>query len=245
MTADVQHIGRPNASPVLRASIAEQIAALRGPDAPAAPPPLLEIAVERVALPGGHVLVARPSDWPELRENEAFDKRPTPYWAVPWPSGLSLARLVASQPPKGKRVLELGCGLAIPTVAAARAGAAHVLATDVNTDSIVFAAHNLHLNDVTGDTAVGDWRQIVETFADEPWDLVLAADVLYTRENVQLLVDVLPGLLAPGGEVWLADPRRAGAGEFLPIAKKLWHVDSHEDPEDDRVMLHRLHGRRR
>ena len=108
MTADVQSTPRPNASPALRASIAEQIVALRGPGAPAPPDSLLEIAVERVAVPGDTVHVARPSDWPQLREDEAFDKRTTPYWAVPWPSGLSLARLVAAQPPKGKRVLELG-----------------------------------------------------------------------------------------------------------------------------------------
>ena len=244
MTADVQSTPRANASPVLRASIAEQVAALRGDGAPEAPASLLEIAVERVALADGHLLVARPSDWPELRENEAFDKRPTPYWAVPWPSGLALARWVAAEPPKGLRVLELGCGLALPAIAAARAGAAHVLATDVNTDAIVFAAHNLHLNGVTGDTVAGDWREVVETLSDEPWDLILAADVLYTRENVQALVDVLPRLLKPSGEVWLADPRRAGAGEFLPIAKKLYRVDSRQDEQDDRVMLHRLSARR-
>ena len=233
----------PNASPVLRASIAEQLAALRGPGAPSPPASMLEIAVEHVALPGGHVLVARPTDWPQLREDEAFDKRLTPYWAVPWPSGLALARHVAAEAPKGKRVLELGCGLGIPSIAAARGGAAHVLATDVNTDAVVFCAHNLHLNEVTGETAAGDWRETVELLAAEPWDLVLAADVLYTRDNVAMLVDVLPRLLAPEGQLWLADPRRAGASEFLPIAKKLWRVDSAEDAEDDRVMVHRIAAR--
>jgi predicted nicotinamide N-methyase len=233
----------PNASPVLRTSIAEQIATLRGPGAPPAPESLLEIAVERVALPGGHVQVARPTDWPQLREDEAFDKRLTPYWAVPWPSGLALARRVAADPPVGKRVLELGCGLGIPSIAAARGGAAHVLATDANTDAVVFAAHNLHLNDVAGETAAGDWYETAGLLSAEPWDLVLAADVLYTRENVEKLVGVLPRLLAPGGEIWLADPRRAGAGEFLPIAKKLWRVESEEDPQDDRVMLHRIRAR--
>src|SRR4051812_36106099 len=114
MTADVQSTRVPNASPVLRASIAEQLVKLRGDDAPPLPPSLLEIAVERVALPDGHVLVARPTDWPLLREEEAAAKRSTPYWAVPWPAGLGLARLVAREPPKGLRVLELGCGLALP-----------------------------------------------------------------------------------------------------------------------------------
>jgi predicted nicotinamide N-methyase len=243
VTADVQSARAANASPALRASIAEQLVALRGEDAPPPPGSLLEIAVERVALPDGPAVIARPSDWQHFREDEAYDKRPTPYWAVPWPSGLALARLVASEPPHGRRVLELGCGLGLPTVAAARNGAAQVLATDVNTDAIVFCAHNLHLNGTTGETAAGDWREIVQALATDPWDLVLAADVLYTRENVEALLDVLPRLLAPGGELWLADPRRAGAGEFLPVAKKLWRVESREDATDDRVMLHRVSPR--
>jgi predicted nicotinamide N-methyase len=240
VTADVQSSRTANASPALRASIEEQVRLLRRADAPEPPPSLLEVAVERVALPDAPALIARPADWPLLREEEALGKRITPYWAVPWPSGLALARWVAREPPRGDRVLELGCGLGLPAVVAARGGAAYVMATDVNTDAVVFAAHNLHLNGVTGDTAAGDWRETVAALASEPWDLVLAADVLYLRENVEALVDVLPKLLSPDGEVWLADPRRAGADAFLPIAKKLWRVDSRPDDEDERVMLHRI-----
>ena len=48
-----------------------------------------------------------------------------------------------------------------------------------------------------------------------PWDLVLAADVLYLQANVRILLDLLPKLVGPGGEVWIADPGRAGAGELL------------------------------
>ena len=240
MTADVQSRRTANASPTLSASIREQLVALRGDEAPAPPPAMLEIAVERVALPDGAAVVARPADWQALREQEAEAGRPTPYWAVPWPSGLALARRIAEEPPVGRRVLELGCGLALPSVAAARGGAAVVFASDVSSDAVVFAAHTLVLNEVEGETAVGDWRETAPLLAQEPWDLVLAADVLYTRDNVAALVDVLPQLLASGGELWLADPGRAGAAEFLPIAKKLWRVDSRRDERDERVTLHRV-----
>jgi predicted nicotinamide N-methyase len=77
--------------------------------------------------------------------------------------------------------------------------------------------------------------------AAQPWDLVLAADVLYRRDNVDALLRLLPKLLAPGAQAWIADPGRAGADEFLPAAKRIWRLRSERDPDDDRVRLHRLH----
>jgi predicted nicotinamide N-methyase len=224
----------------LQASIAEQLAALREPGEPPPVAPLLEVRLERLTLDGGHVHLVRPADWRALREAEKAAGRDVPYWAVPWPSGKALARAVAVEPPAaGARVLELGCGLGLPSVAAARAGAT-VLATDGSADAVVFAAHTLALNDVRGDVAAATWQQAADGLATEPWDLVLAADVLYRRDNVDALLRLLPRLLAPGGEAWIADPGRSGAEEFLPAAKKLWSLRSTRDADDDRVRLHRL-----
>ncbi len=209
------------------------------------PAPLLDVALQRFALdgpaedeadalavvgqadaapsgPGGEdLVVVRPRDWQVLREAEAAAGRPTPYWAVPWPSGHVLARAVARRGAAlgGMRVLELGCGLALPSVAAARGGAT-VLATDQSPEAVVFAAHDLALNDAVGEVAVADWRARGALAGRGPFDLVLAADVLYTREAVEALLALLPALLAPDGEVWIADPGRAGAAEFVPIARR-------------------------
>ena len=51
--------------------------------------------------------------------------------------------------------------------------------------------------------------------AEAPWDLVLAADVLYEQRNVPVLLWLLPRLAGPAGEVWLADPGRPMLGRFL------------------------------
>ena len=223
----------------LGASIAEQLAALRGPDDPA-PAALLDVRYERVAMPDGHLRVVRPADWQALRAAEQDAGKDVPYWAVPWPSGKALARAVAQDPPAaGARVLELGCGLGLPSVAAARAGA-QVTATDASPDAVVFAAHVLALNEVTGDVAVVRWQEDGEQLAAEPWDLVLAADVLYRRDNVDALLRLLPKLLRAGGEALVADPGRSGAEDFLPTAKRLWRVATTRDPQDDRIRLHRL-----
>ena len=112
-------------------------------------------------------------------------------------------------------MLELGCGLALPSVVAARAGA-HVLATDGATDAVAFAAHVLALNEVEGEVALADWAEHGDQLvARGPWDLVLAADVLYTQANVEAALRLFPRLVAPAGALRLADPNRAGAQGFL------------------------------
>jgi predicted nicotinamide N-methyase len=222
----------------LRVSLSERLRELRG-EGPPLPDELLDTEVRRIDLGGREpAIVARPGDWEALREAEALAQRGVPYWAVMWPSGLELARAVSRGPAlEGARVLELGCGLGLPSLAAAARGAT-VLATDASTDAVVFAAHNLALNGLTGDVAVASFTDAVSALADGgPWDLVLAADVLYLQANVEALLRALPRLLDGGGEAWIADPNRNGARAFLASARKRFTLRS-ERGED--VSLHRL-----
>ncbi|HWT92047.1 MAG TPA: methyltransferase domain-containing protein [Solirubrobacteraceae bacterium] len=234
-----------SASPPLLASLAESLRGIR-PDGVEPPPALLDARVERVPMPGDAppLLLVRPEDWSALRAAEQEAGRSVPYWAVPWPSGLALARtLTETPPPRGTRVLELGCGLGLPSVAAARGGA-RVLATDGSPDAAVYAAHTLALNEVEADVLPADWRAAADELEAEPFDLVLAADVLYLRENVESLVRLLPRFVKPGGEIVLADPGRAGTAEFLPIARRIWHHTAEPAASDpERVRLHRLRPR--
>jgi predicted nicotinamide N-methyase len=226
----------------LRTSLAERLAALRGVAPAALPPALLDVVVRRVALPGdAEAFVLRPADWEQLRHEEGGAGRPVPYWARVWPSGLALARALASDPPyPGARVLELGCGLGLPSIVAARAGA-EVLATDGATDAVAFAAHAMALNGVEATVAHADWAQAGDALAaGGPWDLVLAADVLYTRANVETATRLLPRLVAPGGEVRLADPGRAGARDLLAAARAGFLVANRPAGE---VTLHTLRPR--
>jgi predicted nicotinamide N-methyase len=230
----------PPASAPLLASLRDELAAVLGrePD-----PELLDAGLRAVPLPGGELLVARPRDWRALRAVDAAAGRPTPYWALPWPSGVALARTIAARDLDGVRVLELGCGLAVPSIVAARAGA-DVLAVDVAAEAAVYAAHNLVLNEALGETAVLDWRDAQALQERGPWDLVLGADLLYLRDNVESLLRVLPRLIAPEGEALIADPGRSGAAEFLPVARRLWRLESRADALADGVTVHRLAGRR-
>jgi predicted nicotinamide N-methyase len=192
-----------------------------------------------VALPGRELLLLAPRDRDALLDEEAFEHEEfLPYWAELWPSALALARVVARRPLTGRRVIELGCGLGLPAIAAALAGG-RVLATDWSPDSVAITARNAERNDAALDARVFRWDDPAEPLGPL-WPLVLASDVLYEPRNVPLLLALLPRLTAAAGEVWLADPGRAPAARFLGQAAVSWAIDAipHDGPEH--VTVHRL-----
>jgi predicted nicotinamide N-methyase len=223
----------------LRVSLAERLSALREVPAADLPPALLDVVVQRFDVSSQELVLVLPRDWEELRHEEGGAGRPIPYWARPWPSGLALAASLVDEPvAAGARVLELGCGLGAPSVVAARSGAA-VLATDGAADAVAFAAHALALNETVADVAIVDWAAQGEALVDlGPFDVILAADVLYTRANVETALRLWPRLLGSDGVLRLADPQRAGTRDFLAAARGTFSVVS--ERQDDGVALHVL-----
>ena len=187
-----------------------------------------------IELPSGALRVLQPEESAELPDDGPVEWAPlAPYWSVLWRSGVELARELDGMELRGLRVVELGCGLALPSIAAARAGAA-VLATDSDPEALELVAENARANGVQIETAVVDWAQPGELISRAPFDLVLAADVLYERPSVAVLLSLLPRL-AP--EAWLADPGRPAAGAFLAQAQRSWTVETRSRGV---VRLHRL-----
>jgi len=223
----------------LRVSLAERLSELREVPAAELPPALLDVVVQRFDVSSQELVLALPRDWEQLRHEEGAAGRPVPYWARPWPSGLALAGSLVDEPVAADaRVLELGCGLGAPSVVAARSGAA-VLATDGAADAVAFTAHALALNEAVADVAIVDWAAQGEALVDlGPFDVVLAADVLYTRANVEMALRLWPRLLAQDGVLRLADPQRAGTRDFLAAARGTFSVMS--ERQDDGVALHVL-----
>lgn len=79
--------------------------------------------------------------------------------------------------------------------------------------------------------------------AEAPWDLVLAADVLYEARNVDQLLALLPRLVDGSGEVLIADPRRRPAERFLRATATPasgWQRRSAQDRSLPQVTLHHL-----
>jgi predicted nicotinamide N-methyase len=173
----------------------------------------LNLVEEEVELGAGLRLeILRPPSADELIDESAFDEEEfLPYWAELWPSGLALARHVAERDLEGLRVLELGCGLGLPALAAAQRGA-DVLATDWAEDATELLRRNAERNGVFLRVARVRWSEPEPLLRAAPWDLVLGADLLYEARNAEQLAELIPVL---GGEVLLAEPGRPYAKEFL------------------------------
>ncbi|WP_407292608.1 class I SAM-dependent methyltransferase [Stutzerimonas zhaodongensis] len=122
-----------------------------------------------------------------------------PYWCFCWASGLVLARWLAERPDwvRGKRVLDFGAGSGVAAIAAAKAGAAEVVACDLDPLALAACRANAELNGV-------QLHYSDDFFAEaDRYDLIIVADVLYDRANLPLLNE----FLSRGKEALVADSR--------------------------------------
>ncbi len=177
---------------------------------------------DTVVLAARTLSILRPRSAEALLDEDAFEHEEfLPYWAELWASGETLAQAVAARDVAGRRLVEVGCGLALPSLAAA-VGGARVLATDWSRDAVALAQENARRNELDVETAVVRWSEPERLLERAPWDLVLAADVLYERRNVDELLALLPQLAE---EVLLADPGRPHAKTFFERAAETWTID--------------------
>jgi predicted nicotinamide N-methyase len=196
-----------------------------------------ELVVHEIALPSGALRVLQPRESAELPDDGPVEWAPlAPYWSVLWRSGVALARELEGDL-LGVRVVELGCGLALPSIAAARLGAT-VVATDADPEALELATRNARLNDAQIEVAATDWSAPGDLLERAPFDLVLAADVLYERPSVAALLSLLPQL-APAA--WLADPGRPAAEVLIEQGRRRgWDIETRRNGVID---VHRLRFR--
>ncbi len=179
----------------------------------------------RAAFIRAQTKIARPSLVPELKlhlateispiwratQNELDDMElPPPYWAFCWPGGQALTRYIIDQPAvvRGRKVLDFAAGSGLSGIAAARAGAASVIAAEID----AFAAEAIRLN-------AGLNKSLVEVVTDDlvgrmdlGLDIVLAGDVCYERPMAERVFAWFEQLAEAGVTILMGDPGRA----YLP-----------------------------
>jgi predicted nicotinamide N-methyase len=149
------------------------------------------------------------------REFDADER--LPYWAELWPSARALARALLEMPEVPERVLELGCGVGLPSLAL-RSRGIHPVASDYYPDALEYVAANAVRNGLAPvQTLLLDWRK--PNTGLPQFDLVIAADVLYEARNADAIAALLPDLVSPTGRFVLADPGRSYLGLFLDKMK--------------------------
>lgn len=166
------------------------------------------------------VNILRPRSAEDLIDESDFDRdERLPYWAELWPSSTILANfIVADTRPRGK-LIELGAGVGLVSIAAAIAGY-DVTASDYYEDALAFARANAFRNlgsEIS--TALVDWRDVPPEMPT--FDTVLASDVLYESRYAPLVAGVIDRLLSSRGVAYVADPGRVATGAFTDACAAL------------------------
>ena len=132
-----------------------------------------------------------------------------PFWAFAWPGAQALGRHLLDHPAHvaGRRVLDFAAGCGLASLAAARAGAASVEASEI--DPLAVAAIDLN--------AAANGERVHAVRADmvgheRRWDLIVCGDVCYEAPMARHILPWLRAMRAGGAVVWIADPGRA----YLP-----------------------------
>jgi predicted nicotinamide N-methyase len=128
--------------------------------------------------------------WRKTEEELTREGVPPPYWAFAWAGGQALARYVLDNPDsvRGRRVLDVGSGSGLVAIAAAKVGAASVLAADIDAFACAAIALNAKANNVAI-TATSD--DMIDTQGD--WDVILVGDLFYERPLAERLLAWLRG----------------------------------------------------
>ena len=201
-------------APWLRRMVAFVQAETR-PTVPAYVPEItLRLAADSVAL------------WERVEHDPALRGGP-PYWAVAWPGGLALARHLLDHPElvAGRRVLDIASGSGVIAIAAARAGAAHVIANDIDPLAAIAITLNADANGVAIALRADDLLGTESGFEPSGVDVVLAGDAFYDHALAPRTLAFLARCHGAGCDVLVGDPGRAD----LP-ADRLSKLGTHAVP---------------
>lgn len=153
-----------------------------------------------------------------LQHEDVADER-IPYWAELWPSAMGLSRYIIEHTTlfADKKTIEIGAGLGLPSMVAARFGAS-VLCTDYLPDAVDFARKNALQNKIDRiDFAVFDWRNSQNA---PKYDILLASDVAYERKMLSPLLEGFKNLTHPQSIILMSEPNRYMAADFFLQLKK-------------------------
>ncbi|MBY0414461.1 MAG: methyltransferase domain-containing protein [Bdellovibrionales bacterium] len=162
----------------------------------------------------------------EEDQDQSLAEEHCPYFGVMWEAGIGLGQFLTNEMCSGKKILEIGCGLALPSFIAARFGG-NVIATDFHADVPIFLDLNKKKNNFDFKYEVMNWRSEVSHTKNTlgTFDLVLGSDILYESQHPKQVAEALIAFLNPGGKIILADPGRAYIQKFISSMQELGYPE--------------------
>lgn len=155
--------------------------------------------------------------WRKTEEELGEMGLPPPYWAFAWAGGQALARYILDHAATfaGKSVLDIGAGSGIAAIAAAKSGAHHVAAADIDALAVSAMGLNAAANDVTIVATTDDWLSGTAPSGD----IVLVGDLFYERPLAERVIMFVRHCAAAGSLVLVGDPRRSyfPTDDFTPV----------------------------
>lgn len=182
----------------------------------------LPVIIQDVKVGGYSYSMASLKDAADLLDDEEFARRFTeedraPYGLELWPSAVMLAEYILQMGKgAGRSALEIGCGLGLVSMVAARAEW-KIVATDREPIALQCAAYNARQNDITIDEyQTLNWHK---PEFERQFEYVFAADVLYQLVDHVPLLKCIQQFLSPRGIALIADPNRSVADRFESLAE--------------------------
>jgi len=151
-----------------------------------------------------------------------------PLFGVVWPSSLVLAHFIFDYETDSKRILEVGCGMALSSLLLNKQ-CADITATDYHPEAQIFLQRNTLLN---GGSAIAfeqvDWADTSDNLG--LFDLIIGSDLLYEDNHVELLVNFIEGHSKPSCEVIIVDPGRGRKNKLSSRMMDFGFTSSHQKP---------------
>jgi predicted nicotinamide N-methyase len=166
---------------------------------PLVPEVVLHVAAEAVPL------------WTRTEQELDEIGLPPPFWAFAWAGGQALARYILDHPADiaGRTIIDFASGSGLVAIAAMKAGAARVIACDIDGFSRAAIALNARANKVIIEVSGDD---LLAGAAAPAAQTILAGDIFYERDTAEKAFAFLNAQAARGASVLIGDPGRS----YLP-----------------------------
>ncbi len=164
-----------------------------------------------------------------------------PMFGVIWPSSLVLAHFIDNYDTGSKRILEVGCGMALSSLLLNKQQA-DITATDYHPETSKFLQRNTQLNE-DRDIAfeLVNWSDNSDNLGR--FDLIIGSDLLYEDAHTELLANFIEAHSMPACEVLIVDPGRGRKNKLSARMKEFGFTSTHLRPAHTDFLKQEFKGR--